>query len=225
VGAGAWGPVVSLCGPSLRGDARAGPIHLSPWVQGCSLTHVSKATLWEFVSFPETFPLWFTCGAGAAASASFGCRPRRLLPVVIPISHLRHRLFGDMLGPRVLGCRAVDRLPLLTHRMHPRQACAHGQRRPHHRSELRVQAHHQLEVIRVFSEQPQHVLGRARAAMHWASEHASERTEHAKGGAGSASSRRRAATPPPWRWRWRWSGCASAPSEVSSGGGKRSVRV
>jgi hypothetical protein len=37
----------------------------------------------------------------------------------------------------------------------------YGQRRPHHRAVLRVQPHHQPDVARVVTEQPQHILGLA----------------------------------------------------------------
>jgi hypothetical protein len=64
-----------------------------------------------------------------------------------------------MLSPRVRVRRAVDRLPLLAQRLHPHQSSVHGKRCPHHRSVLRVQPHHQPDVIGVLTEQPQHLLG------------------------------------------------------------------
>jgi len=96
-----------------------------------------------------------------------------LLRSGIRIDHHQHGPFGDMLSPGVGVRRAFHRLSLLAQRLDPDQPCVRGKRRPHHRCILRVQPHHQPDVMCVLTEQPQNVLGLARAAMHWAARSAS----------------------------------------------------
>lgn len=57
-----------------------------------------------------------------------------------------------MRSPCVLGRRAFDRLP---HR-----ATVPCQRRSHHRSVLRVQPHRPVDIARVLTDHPRHLLGR-----------------------------------------------------------------
>jgi hypothetical protein len=125
-GAGAGGLALRAIASRRRSRRPVSSGLLGPWVQGCSLIHVSKAALREFISFPETFSsiLWSTCGAGAAISASASLAADRAASsrLLSRSATFGTKLFGDLLGPRVLGCRAVDRLPLLTHRMNPHQA-------------------------------------------------------------------------------------------------------
>lgn len=75
------------------------------------------------------------------------------------IRHEQHGPLGDVLGPCVLVCRAVDCFALLARGLHPHQASEHGQGGPHHRCVLRVQSHHQPDVIGILTDQAQHLLG------------------------------------------------------------------